>query len=80
MVAMLNMTDNWLNITRVEMEVYVDNAPAIALYKKFGFVIEGTRPMFAFREGGYADAHMMGRLKVALPEPQNWPGPARPAL
>ncbi len=61
--AMLDMTDNWLNITRVEMEVYTDNAPAIALYQKYGFVIEGTRRMFAFRDGHYADAHVMGRIK-----------------
>ena len=33
--AALDMADNWLNVTRVELEVYVDNEAAINLYKKF---------------------------------------------
>ncbi len=61
--AALNLTDNWLQATRVELTVYVDNAPAIALYKKFGFEIEGTMRKYAFRNGVYVDAHMMGRMK-----------------
>ena len=42
MEAALDLADNWLNLTRVELSVYVDNAPAIALYEKFGFEVEGT--------------------------------------
>jgi L-phenylalanine/L-methionine N-acetyltransferase len=34
---------------------------AIALYEKFGFGIEGTHRRFAFRDGGYVDAHVMAR-------------------
>jgi putative acetyltransferase len=47
MDAALDLADNWLNLTRVELRVYVDNAPAIALYKKFGFEIEGTHRRMA---------------------------------
>ncbi|HEX9390637.1 MAG TPA: GNAT family N-acetyltransferase [Usitatibacteraceae bacterium] len=43
--------------------MYVDNVAAIALYKKFGFEIEGTLRMYAFRNGEYVDAHSMARLK-----------------
>jgi putative acetyltransferase len=62
MEATLDLADNWLNLTRVELTVYVDNAPAIALYEKFGFEIEGTHRRFAFRNGEYVDGYSMARL------------------
>jgi hypothetical protein len=31
-----------LNLERLELDVYIDNEAAVHLYKKFGFVIEGT--------------------------------------
>ena len=62
MEAALDLADNWLNLTRVELRVYVDNAPAIALYKKFGFEIEGTHHRFAFRNGEYVDSYSMARI------------------
>jgi putative acetyltransferase len=43
--------------------VYTDNAPAIRLYEKFGFTIEGTLVDFAFRDGQYVDVYMMARLR-----------------
>lgn len=64
MQAAMALADNWLNLTRLELEVYTDNEPAVRLYKKFGFEIEGTHKMFAFRDGGYVDAYSMARLKV----------------
>ena len=39
------------------------NAPAISLYKKFGFEIEGTHKRSAYRNGEYVDAHVMARLR-----------------
>jgi putative acetyltransferase len=61
--AVLELADKWLNLTRLEMEVYTDNEPAIALYKKFGFEIEGTLRKFAFRDGEYVDAFAMSRIR-----------------
>ena len=63
MRAILDMTDNWLNIRRVELDVYTDNLRAVHLYKKYGFEIEGVRRDFAFRDGEYVDAYHMARLK-----------------
>jgi len=63
MEAALDLADNWLNLTRIELHVYVDNAPAIALYEKFGFEVEGTHRRFAFRNGEYVDAYSMARLR-----------------
>lgn len=64
MAAMIDLCDNWLNISRIELTVFIDNIAAITLYRKFGFEIEGTSPRFAFREGQYVDAHHMGRLNI----------------
>ena len=63
MQAILDMTDNWLNVKRVELDVYTDNLRAVHLYKKFGFEIEGVRRSLAFREGEYVDAYHMARLR-----------------
>jgi len=62
MGAALDLADNWLNLTRVELRVYVDNAIGIALYEKFGFEIEGTHRRLVFRNGEYVDAYSMARL------------------
>jgi L-phenylalanine/L-methionine N-acetyltransferase len=64
MEAALDLADNWLGLTRVELTVYVDNPAAVALYKKFGFEMEGTHRRYAFRNGGYVDAHSMARIKL----------------
>jgi putative acetyltransferase len=61
--AALDLTDNWLGLTRLDLRVFVDNGAAIALYRKFGFEVEGTHKWFALRGGEYADAHVMARLK-----------------
>jgi L-phenylalanine/L-methionine N-acetyltransferase len=63
MEAALDLADNWLNLIRLELTVYTDNAAGIALYEKFGFVIEGTHRLFAFRNGEYVDAYSMSRIK-----------------
>ena len=62
MQAVLDLADNWLNLTRIELRVYADNAPAIALYEKFGFEIEGTHRRMAFRHGKYVDGYSMARI------------------
>jgi putative acetyltransferase len=63
MQAVVDLADKWLNLTRLELTVYTDNEPAIALYRKFGFEIEGTMRKSAFRDGEFVDAHMMARIK-----------------
>ncbi|HEX6711358.1 MAG TPA: GNAT family N-acetyltransferase [Rubrobacter sp.] len=63
MKACVDLADNWLGLARLDLRVYVDNEPAVSLYKKFGFEIEGTHKQFAFRDGEYVDAYVMARLR-----------------
>jgi putative acetyltransferase len=50
-------------LTRLDLQVYTDNAAAIHLYEKYDFEIEGTLRRFAFRDGKYVDSYMMARVR-----------------
>ena len=67
MTALLDLADNWLNVLRIELTVFTDNARAIALYKRFGFEIEGTHRAYALRDGRYADTYSMARVRPKPP-------------
>jgi putative acetyltransferase len=66
MQAAVDLADRWLNLTRLELEVYTDNTSAIRLYEKFGFVKEGTHKQYAFRDGVFVDAYAMARLRSEI--------------
>jgi putative acetyltransferase len=61
MSAILDIADNWLKLKRVELSVFTENEPAIALYKKMGFVVEGTKKYSAVRNEVHIDEYLMGR-------------------
>ena len=61
--AALDLADNWLNVTRLELSVFADNEPAIRLYEKFGFVVEGTLVQYVLRDGEYCDCLAMARIR-----------------
>lgn len=63
MAAALDLADNWLNLHRIELTVFVDNEAALALYRKFGFVEEGRARDYAFRQGRYVDVFYMARVR-----------------
>jgi putative acetyltransferase len=63
MQAVVDLADRWLNLTRIDLTVFTDNERAIALYRKFGFEIEGTLRKYAFRDGEFVDAYLMARVK-----------------
>ena len=62
MQALVDYADRWAQVLRLELTVYTDNARAIALYRKFGFEVEGTHRAYALRDGAYVDALAMARL------------------
>jgi len=62
MLAALDRADRWMPVLRIELTVFVDNAPAIALYRRHGFVVEGTHRAYALRDGAFVDSYAMARL------------------
>lgn len=60
--ATIDICEKWMNVSRIQIEVYTDNEAAISLYKKHGFAIEGTCRNYAFRNGQYVSAHVMARV------------------
>lgn len=66
MRAGLDLADNWLNLSRLELEVYTDNEAAIKLYERFGFEKEGTLRQHAFRNGQYVDSYVMARVRTPV--------------
>lgn len=64
MATMVDLADNWLNLLRIELTVFVDNKAALGLYSKFGFEIEGESEAYAFRDGEYVSVYHMARIKT----------------
>ena len=64
MAAVVDLADNWLQLKRLELGVYTDNARAIALYEGFGFEREGVNRAYAWRNGAFADSLSMARLRL----------------
>jgi putative acetyltransferase len=62
MAAIVDLADNWISYARLELTVYVDNAAGLALYRNFGFEVEGTLRQYALRNGEFVDAYTMARL------------------
>lgn len=62
LLALCDYADNWSQLLRLELTVFSDNHRAIALYRRCGFVHEGTHRAYALRQGQFADVHSMARL------------------
>jgi putative acetyltransferase len=65
--ALLEAALEWAadhGFTRVELYVYARNAPAIALYEKHGFVLEGRRKHFIRDGEQFLDDLVMARVST----------------
>ncbi len=71
MQAALHWADNWAGILRIELTVLCDNARAVKLYERHGFITEGTMRGHILRDGVYADTYMMARLHPKPPQIQS---------
>ncbi|MET9252375.1 GNAT family protein [Streptomyces sp. NPDC003717] len=61
-----------LGLHRVELEAYGNNARALRVYEKVGFVVEGVRREAAWRDGAWVDEVLMAVLDrewAPLPAP-----------
>lgn len=67
MISAIDISDNWLALLRIDLTVYTDNERAIALYRKFGFQLEGTQIASALRDGQFINEHIMGRIHPKHP-------------
>jgi L-phenylalanine/L-methionine N-acetyltransferase len=61
--ALLDVADNYLGLTRVELEVLTDNIRAIRLYERMGFEHEGRKRKAVWRHGEHQDILLMARVK-----------------
>lgn len=68
METLIELADHWLGALRIELTVFTDNVAALALYRKFGFEVEGVHRAYALREGVYADVTAMARLHPRPPQ------------
>ena len=59
LVCLINTARVIMGLHRLQLTVFVDNAPAIALYRRFGFATEGRITDFVERPGGFVDAYLM---------------------
>ena len=67
MGALCAWADDWAQLLRLELDVFADNARAIRLYERHGFVKEGLHRAYAMRGGQYVDSLSMARLHPRQP-------------
>jgi RimJ/RimL family protein N-acetyltransferase len=63
--ALFGHLDNWAKekgMHRLELTVMVNNIAGIALYKKMGFEVEGTKRHSLYVDGEYMDEYYMSKL------------------
>jgi len=63
--ALFEYIESWAkkrNITRLELGLMAENLPALILYKKKGFIIEGVRRNMFYINGRYIDEYIMAKL------------------
>ncbi|MAQ82293.1 MAG: GNAT family N-acetyltransferase [Maritimibacter sp.] len=71
MAALVDMSDRWLQLTRLQLYVWDGNDAAIRLYERFGFAVEGRLRRFVFVDGTYRDALIMARLTDPIQPPSS---------
>jgi RimJ/RimL family protein N-acetyltransferase len=62
---LLTACEEWARaqrLQRLELSVMAHNFPALALYRKTGFQIEGTAPYALCSDGNYIDLHYMSKV------------------
>jgi putative acetyltransferase len=63
LAAVIDLGENWLGLSRIQLEVYTDNTRAIGLYERHGLEEEGSLRAHSYRDGRYVDVLVMGRIR-----------------
>lgn len=66
MEAIIDLSENWLMIYRLELGVITDNHRALKLYESLGFEREGIKRCSIKRDGRYVDEYIMSKLNPNL--------------
>ena len=61
--TLLDLADNWLLLSRIELTVLVENEGARRLYERLGFEIEGRRKLSVISRGEIKDEWLMARYR-----------------
>jgi RimJ/RimL family protein N-acetyltransferase len=64
--ALCRLAFDAMNLDKVELEVVADNAPALAAYRRVGFVVEVRRRRALWLDGAWRDEYLMGLLRGEL--------------
>ena len=62
MHCLISIAFKYAKLHTLKLEVFEDNKKAIDLYKKLGFLKEGSLKEFAIKKGKYKDVIIMGKL------------------
>jgi putative acetyltransferase len=73
--AALDLADNWLGLTRLDLRVFVDNGAALALYQKFGASAAGSEALRKCLEGAQKTL-LLNKLLQPMVEPPILAAPA----
>lgn len=65
-LILLDFAFNGMGLHRIGLEVLSSNKNAINLYKKIGFILEGTKKESYFLNGKFIDIEMMSILKTQI--------------
>lgn len=60
---MIKYAFDTLNLNRIQLHVAIENLPAVKVYEKCGYQIEGRLREAMFHNGKYSDFYVMGILK-----------------
>jgi len=63
---MVDYAFNTLNLNRIQLHVNTENLPAVHIYEKVGFKIEGTLRQAMYHGGKYCDFYVMGMIEGEL--------------
>lgn len=55
-----------MNLHRIQLDVYANNARGLHVYEKIGFQLEVTKRRAVYKFGHYHDVHIMGLLEGEL--------------
>lgn len=64
MQKLVDLSDNWIKLVRLELIVFTDNVAAVKLYESMGFVKEGVMKYAIVKNGSYHDAYLMARYNL----------------